>query len=503
MAVIIKGGTSGLNADVTQNKELSICPTLTESNSGFISVAGMSDKGDVIADGERTVRAIDSSFDYRLRVGMDTLMFEDTFAGTTINTSMWDTPSATATVAMAGGFMTLNSAGSVTSGQGCILRSKRHFPVYTTFPVSIEFLFSLSSLSFNNALCEIGFGLIGTAPAAAAVDGTLFRMNSAGISFVLTNNLNEVTETFLPYTDLTANGIDLTKTCHGIIVFGEDNVEFWLDDLLMARIKRSAAAANMTAAMQGHVFARVYNTGTNTLTPLKLQISKTSVNIYDMNNPKPWSHILAGFGQFCQQGASNMPVGRTQINVANPHLQLAAQMTAPSATALGTGGTAGLGGIQRIGNGANPLALTENVAYITHSYQVPAANIVNPVTPTKNFYITGVKYNLVTRGATAPATIGTFSIELNFGSTAVSPATAENATLATKTARSTVLGVLSIPASAEIGTKASGEISQYFDTPVVVNPGEFVQLTLRPLVGYTISAAQELLCIANFIGYWE
>jgi hypothetical protein len=313
----------------------------------------------------------------------------------------------------------------------------------------------------------------------------------------------EVTETFVTFEALSSNGIDITKTTHGVIVISEDNAVLWLDDIIAARINRSVGGANVTAAMQGQIFARQYTTGTNTLTTLKLNIAKISVNMYDMNHAKPWSHIMAGYGQFCQQGASNMAVGKTHISVANPHTTLAAQMTVPASTALGTGGTAGLGGTQRLGNGANVISLVANTAYITHSYQVPAAILTNPVAPAKNLYITGVKYSLVTRGAAGAANIGTFTVELNFGMTSVSPITAESATAATKTARTTIVGVLSLPATAEIGTRATGDASQFFDVPIVVNPAEFVQLTLRPLVEYSIQASQELLCIANFIGYWE
>jgi len=504
MAVNIRGGTSGTLADVNANKELLIALTEDEVNAGYVAIASCSDDGDLIAGNVRTVREIDSSDDYRLRVGMDTLMFEETFAGTTINTSIWDTPIATATVVQAGGFITLNNGGSTTATQGSILRSKRHFPLYSTFPICAEFLFNINTTSFNNALCEIGIGLIGTAPGTPAVDGILMRISSAGLSFVMTNNLSEITETFVTFQDLTDNGIALTNTNHAVIVLSEDTATLWVNDVIAAKINRQSSGSNLTAAMQGHLFARMYNTGTNTLTALKLNIAKMSVNLYDMNHAKPWGHIMSGFGQFCQQGASNMTVGKTQNVVASANTALPAQMTAPSATAVGTGGTSGLGGVQRFGNGASTVALTADTAYISHSFQVPLPSLSNPVTPAKNLYITGAKVTMMTRGAAGPANIGTFLVHLNFGSTTVTPVTAESATTPAKLARTTDLGMLSIPASAAVGTLATGDAKDdYGQAPICVNPGEYIQITIRPLVAYTISASQELVISASFTGYWE
>lgn len=497
----VEGNTSGNVAEVNSNNELTIALTADESKAGYAALVSCSDDGDIT--GTRIARELDSSEDYRFRVGTDSLMFEETFSGTTINTSVWDTPIATATVAQAGGFITLNSGGSLTVAQGSLLRSKKHFPVYTTFPLCMEFLFNISTVSFNNALCEIGIGLIGTAPGTAAVDGALMRISANGMSLVMTNNLSEVTETFITFSALTAQGITLTNTNHGILVVGEDNITLWINDIVAAKISRAASGANVCASMQGHIFARMYNTGTNPLTALKLNIAKISVNTYDINCNKPWGHVMCGYGQNAYQVPSNAGTpGRTCAF--SSYTAVPVQLTAPSATALGTGGVTGLGGIQRIGNAATPVALTADTAYITYSYLVPLPTLTNPVTPAKNLYVTAVQFQLMTRGAAGPANIGTFTVEMNFGSTNVNPATAEGATTPAKTARNIMLGMLTIPASAAVGTLATGTSEEHFsDAPVVLNPGEYLQLSIRPLVAYTISASQELLCVASVSGYWE
>ena len=55
-----------------------------------------------MSGGVKTRREVDITEDYRLRVGQDSIMFQEGFPGTAINTSVWGAPIATATVAVAG-----------------------------------------------------------------------------------------------------------------------------------------------------------------------------------------------------------------------------------------------------------------------------------------------------------------------------------------------------------------------------------------------------------------
>lgn len=497
----LEGNLTGNVAEVNTRNELKVELTQDELTAGYVALASCSDDGGLIAGHVRTIRELDSTDDYRLRVGQDSIMFEENFSGTVINTSNWDSPIATSTVVQAGGFITLNSGASTTTAQGSLLRSKRHFPIMTTFPICLEFLFSINTISFNNALAEIGFGLIGTAPGTAAVDGAFIRITIVGISLVVTNNLNEYAEVQVPYADLTAQGITLTNGTHATIVMGEDSAVLWLNDIKAAKVNRPVSGSNLTAATQGHIFARQYNTGSNTLTALKLQIAKISVNATDLNYAKPWSHVMAGMGQIAQQYPSGGVVGKT-LAYSSP-TALVAQLTAPSATALGTGGTAGLGGVQRLGNSTNAVTLTGDTAYITHSFMNPLPVLTNPVVQGKQLYITGVNYSVISRGAIGPATPDGFVLEMNFGGTNVNPATAESATTPAKIARQHMLGVITMPTTVPIGTVLTPDIRQSFDTPICLSPGEFIQLSLRPMVTYVIAASQELMCVAGFTGYWE
>lgn len=73
---------------------------------------------------------------------------------------------------------------------------------------------------------------------------------------------------------------------------------------------------------------------------------------------------------------------------------------------------------------------------------------------------------------------------LAFGHTAVSLATAEAA--ATKASRRIPLGVQAVTAAAAASTVLA-TVSQRFDSPIIVNPGEFLQ-TVKKKVGTAPSA---------------
>lgn len=48
--------------------------------------------------------------DYRLRIGMDTTMFNEYFPGTVLNSSLWTAPAATSIVTVTNGLLNMNAA---------------------------------------------------------------------------------------------------------------------------------------------------------------------------------------------------------------------------------------------------------------------------------------------------------------------------------------------------------------------------------------------------------
>ena len=104
-------------------------------------------------------------------------------------------------------------------------------------------------------------------------------------------------------------------------------------------------------------------------------------------------------------------------------------------------------------------------------------------------------------GAAVATTPTTLAWSLAFGHTAVSLATAEAAT--TKAPRRIALGFQSVAVGAAVGALYTPDsISQWFDSPIYVNPGEFIAVVVKQIVG-TATASQSIWYLVTFDAYFE
>ena len=120
--------------------------------------------------------------------------------------------------------------------------------------------------------------------------------------------------------------------------------------------------------------------------------------------------------------------------------------------------------------------------------------------------INGVRISAANLGAAVATTATTIGWTLNFGHTAVSLATAETGsfvTATTKAARRLALGLTYWNVGAPIGaTATNGDIYMALTNPVYVNPGEFVAVAAKFLVG-TATASQSIYAHIAFDYGWE
>lgn len=99
--------------------------------------------------------------------------------------------------------------------------------------------------------------------------------------------------------------------------------------------------------------------------------------------------------------------------------------------------------------------------------------------------------------ATTPSTL---SWSIAFGGTQLnSLATAE--AVAAKAARRVPLGLQTWTVGAAIGAQAS-DIVMTFDSPIVVNPGEYLGAVAKFIQG-TATASQVIWSVVGFVGYFE
>lgn len=475
----IEGHTSGNVAEVNTSNELKVALTSNRSIAGYATILSEIDSGSVT--GSSLKRAPEVSSDFKTRTGLDTFLFDERFPGTALNTNSWYSAISGMTIAISGGFLVLNSNASTIANHVARVGTWRGFPVFRTSQTYLECMVQFTQTPISNNICEWGFGI--ASGVAAPTDGAFFRINSSG-EFRAIINANGVEIQSDPLNFDTLIGINTTKNC--IISLGSDNARFWIDDVLVATIVLPTGGYSATSSNNLPILFRNHNTSATSAVQ-SMKIGGVNVSLGDWHTSKNYAHQMSGAGFHSSIVQTGSTPGQTAqwANSANPSAAAPTNTTA----ALGSG----LGGIF-IAN-VNGLAVTTD--YIISSYKVPTG------TSTlfgKTLYITGVKVSAgvagAANGAGGPTT---WALALAYGHTTVSLATAESGTA--KAPRRIPLGLQSVATSAAIGTIAN-ECSTSFNTPIVVNQGEFVQVIMRLLVNNS-SASQTSNFYISFEGYFE
>jgi hypothetical protein len=434
--------------------------------------------------GTPTLSSPETSSDYRLRVGLDTLLFNDTFPATTQNTSLWSYTFNTLTAAQPGtGTVNFSVVQGTTSAHGAFMRTFQYFGLVKTAPLAFEFdVGQFTAALVTNEVFLIGFGLP-TGATTPPTDGCWLQITSGGAVGVANYNGSAVqTGVMLPIGSLTVGDLS-----HWIVVCGKEEVQFWYEQEIVGTLAIPAANAQPFQSTSLPVFVMKYNTG-NVSNTNTMRVADVAVTIQDLQTTKPWAHQMALAGQSGYIGQDGQTQGKTSIWTNN---------TAPTAVALTNTAAAfvGLGGIAAV-----LPTLAANSDGIVFSFQNPAGTVN---IPGRNLIITGAKI----QGAVSVIFAGgpvIYAYALAFGHTAVSLATAETASFATGTThapRIVPIGIEAFPATAAVGTVGSGTAIVEFQSPIVVRPGEFVQLIARNVGVVTTTGAITLVGMLD--SYWE
>ena len=433
--------------------------------------------------GTPTLKSAETSPDFRLRVGMDTVLLDDNFNGLVQNTTKWSYTFATMTAAMPGaGTINFGAVQGTASSHGAFVRSFQYIALYGASPLAVEFhlgQFSTALVANEQFLC--GMGNVSVA-GAEPTDGVWLQFSSAGLILQQRYNGNSTPSGILEENSALALG----SLYHYCMVLGNGTVDVWKDDELLAAVPIPLGVGQ--PFMQGSlpVFMQKLCTGTvsNTNT---MRVSDVTVSQMDILTNKPWGVARSLAGKSGYVGQNGHTQGKTALWGNN---------AAPTAVALTntTAAFTGLGGICAV-----LPTLAANSDGIIFSYQNPAptVNIAG-----RNLVITGVEI----KGAVSVILAGgpvIYAFAVAFGHTAVSLATPETASFANNTThapRIAALGIESYPATAAVGTTGSGA-RLAVQNPIVVRPGEFVAIIARNLGTVTTTGA--ITFVASFDSYWE
>ena len=431
---------------------------------GSVRLMSENDAGDIT--GTPYLKSPETSADYRLRVGVDTLLFQDSFNATAQNISLWKHVFTTMTMTQSAGFLNVNAAGTSTvSANNASLSTWRHFPILGTGPLALEFVAQFDRTPVANEVMMFGFGI----PVAAAqpIDGVWFEYTSAGLYGSIRYNSGTVVSTQLRASATTVNVNDKY-----VIVVGLGEIEFWVDDVLFAEVPIPAGQGQPFITTSLPVFIQKYNSALVGSSPnVIMKVAAVTVSLMDLASNQTWANQMASCGlgmQALNGGSATSPQGQW----ANTALPTAAAATNTTA-ALG----AFLGGIFLMNAPA-----TSATDVIIASYLNPVGGVAQ--TP-RTMKLRGIKVDCVNSVVAVATTATVFAVAVAWGGSSLTLAATESTsfqTATTKLRRIQPIGVIAFPVAAAVGAAATG-IQFDFEAPIVVNPGEYIQVVAKILVG--------------------
>lgn len=464
------GWATGNGAEVDANNRLLVNLASASAPAQVGAVRAMSENDDGSATGTPLLASPETDDDARLRISQELIVDSETFNYTAQNTGKHASRVLTMALAWSAAGLTTNSANITTATTGVQFNTYAEFPILGGSLLYGEFSGSFSAQPTTNTIVDFGLMRCAAANPFAPTDGVFFRLTSAGLFGVLNSN---GTETVTPVFAFTyANN----QKYQFIISMHERNVQFWIDDVLYAELLTPIGQGQPCMGASVPFSLRHAIVGGAAGSALSFVLNDYTISVGGPNIAQTAS-IMGQRIYGSYQGLSGGVMGSlaTYPNSTNPTAAV------PSNTVLTAGLPAGLGGQGAVT--AQAAAATDG---IWGSYQIPAGS---PNVQGRRCVIRGIRIDAVNLGAAVATTATVLQFSLAFGHTAVSLQTAEAA--AAKAPRRVPLGFMTWLVGAAIGDgPARGPIDIDFgDSPIFVNPGEFVALVGKFIVG-TATASQ-------------
>lgn len=478
MSVIIKGGLSNILADVDQDNNLKVNLPVVLSGAGYVLTAGEIDDG--LYTGTRLIRQMDVSQDYRLRTGIDKVLWQDTYNHTVLNNSKYIGVTSTMTITLANGFLNLNAGNAVTGLNVARVQTFKTFSMFNTYPLYFDMKAKFSAPLQANNVIEFGLGLAVTT--AAPTDGVFFRAVGGQLTAVINNNGSEtsVANVFTPSPNV---------VYHFAITIGQDKCTFWVNESIVATVNTPTGLGSPCQSNSLPLLLRIYNSG---LVPsaIQLNIAQLGITLGDMDSGKDWPTTMVTNGQSSISGPDGTGAAAAGTQTAN-----LANSAAPASATLSntTAGYATLGGQFQFAAVAG--AETD---YALFAYLSPVAT---SAVPGKTLVITGVKIDTFNTGAAVATTATVLQWSIAVGGTAVTLATADSGTIGSRAARRLGLGVQSMPVGTAIGGGTTPVVVN-FASPLMVEAGSYCHIILKMPIG-TATASQVIRGLVSVNGYWE
>ena len=468
VSINLTGDAALMGGDGFGNTKVTL--PLDYEQSGYGRVLAENDSGALT--GVSDVTSTENDIDYRQRTAPDLILDECVFNYTAQDTGKHFYNNTTMTATWTAGQLTTNGTSITTANTGAQVVTYATFPNTGTQTLSADFEVAFSAQPTTNSFIEFGLGLAG-AGVTAPTDGVFFRLNSAGLQLVTSNN---GTETVIPAPLADGAGVwayTNNKRYQFIAYMGGVLAKFWVNDgvstYLLGSIPLPAGQGRICMARGVQLFMKHRIAGGAAAGVLQALFGAYNVRLGGSNLTSCVSTqgnriegSYQGFG-----GGTLGSLARIGTITTGNEANVTAAVPTTTTAALGSG----LGGTFW-----ETVSLTANTDGIIQSYQVPALSVN---VAGRRLCVRGVFLNSYVQTVVAG---GPYIAEwfLAFGHTNVSLATTEAA--AAKAPRRIVLPFVQAVTTAQaVGTLVSqnGTFCDFGDAPIFVNPGEFIQLCTR------------------------
>jgi hypothetical protein len=297
----IQGGSNTVGvANVDSNNNLNVTLPLTDAYVGKARNVSENDAGAIL--GSPLLLSPETSSDYRLRVGADSLFDNEFFNYAAQNTSKHKYINTTMTMAYGGGFLTTNGSSITTTTTATVLSTYRYFPVFGASTTYCEFALALSNAVTTNTTIDIGLFSAGVANPYAPTDGVYMRINSAGFSIVQNYNGTETVTltTFSPV---------INQVYQFSLYMSLGEVKLWVNDVLYATtlVPVGNGAPAMAGALPFSIRHAIVGGAAGAV--LQAKLANYVITVADLDNNRLWASVQAGMGNSLVQGSSGAVQG--------------------------------------------------------------------------------------------------------------------------------------------------------------------------------------------------
>ena len=488
----------GANLDAAGNTKVAL--SNTPANIGGVRLFSENDPG-LALGGVPELLSPETDDDYRIRTSNDMILDEESFIYTAQNftkTPMYATtfaPSWTNT-----GFNT-NPTAITTINAAMCLKTYKTFSIYGTETLSLDIEGSFSAAVVTNNTIEFGWGLTANTTPYDCFDGAYIRVNNVGVYAVVRNNSTTDTVQSAAFNDYTgALFVPVVGRKYQFIVYlTSRETDFWVADPVSGQIW----LAGSISAPPGYgmpVGSQAVNVFVRQAHGASAPATAAGFNLARWNVRRGGTNIGTTLNVLNARANEGILSPGTLTTTANQ--TVTSGSIVPAAAAVPTNTTSLLASLS--GKVIETLTLAAGTDGILMSYAVPALPVATGTTYAlnKRLRIDGISVASFVSTVCVNAAALAKGFYLAYGSTSLSLAGVAADTVTTKAYRRVVLPIVqSYPINAAVGTIPSATMAYFaFQTPIFVNPGEFVALVTNNNAAATSGAVTHNI---SFDFSWE